>query len=141
VRDLVVDARVTIPGSELRIAFARAGGPGGQNVNKVATKVELRWRPADTAALSDADRALVVRRLAPRLTGAGELIITSTLTRDQARNRQDALDKLAATVRAALHRPRRRKPTRPSRAAKERRVQGKKQRGRTKALRGRVDDR
>jgi ribosome-associated protein len=139
-RDLVVDPRVTIPASELHVSFSRSGGPGGQNVNKVSSKVELRWRPAGTAAVSGDDLRRLLERLGPRLTGAGELLVTSSLTRDQARNRQDALAKLAATVRAALVRPRRRKPTRPSRAAKQRRLQGKKQRGRTKQLRGRVDD-
>ncbi|HEX7839236.1 MAG TPA: peptide chain release factor-like protein, partial [Kofleriaceae bacterium] len=82
-QDIVVTPRVVIPGGELALAFARSGGPGGQNVNKVASKVELRWNPTTTAALSDDDRAWVVERLRSRLTSDGELIVTSTATRDQ----------------------------------------------------------
>jgi ribosome-associated protein len=134
-RDVVVNERVTIPAAELRISFARSGGPGGQNVNKVASKVELRWTPADSGALTDADRAWLVRRLGNRLTSGGELIVTSELTRDQSRNREDALDKLGTVVRDALRRPKRRVKTRPSKAARERRIQEKKQRGEAKRRR------
>lgn len=121
----MVAPRVIIPGGELAIAFSRSGGPGGQNVNKVASKVELRWNPATTAALGDDDRAWLVHRLARRLTGDGTLIVTSTATRDQIKNRDDATQKLAAIVRAALARPAPRRATRPSRAAKRRRVADK----------------
>ena len=120
-QDLVVTPRVTIPGGELALAFARSGGPGGQNVNKVSSKVELRWNPTTSAALTDDDRAWLVHRLRSRLTSDGTLIVTSTATRDQAKNRDDATSKLALIVRAALDRPRPRRATRPSRAAKRRR--------------------
>ncbi len=124
-QDLVVTPRVTIPGGELAIAFARSGGPGGQNVNKVASKVELRWNPTTSAALTDDDRAWLVHRLKRRLTSDGTLIVTSTATRDQGKNRDDATSKLALIVRAALDRPKPRRATRPSRAAKRRRVADK----------------
>ncbi|HTM21686.1 MAG TPA: alternative ribosome rescue aminoacyl-tRNA hydrolase ArfB [Kofleriaceae bacterium] len=141
--DLII-GRLRIPGDELTIGFARSGGPGGQNVNKVETKVELRWRPAGSAALaplSDGERAWLLGRLRGRLTDGGELIVTSTLTRNQARNRADALDKLAAIVAAALRRPKPRRKTRPSRGAVERRIAAKKRRGRAKAdRRGGADD-
>lgn len=138
-RDLVIDERVTIPAAEIQVAFARSGGPGGQNVNKVESKVELRWRPGDSGALTEAQRGLVVARLGSRLTAAGELIVTSQRTRDQSRNREDALDKLAGLVRWALERPTPRRPTRPSRSARERRVNEKKRRGEVKRMR-RLDD-
>ena len=124
-QDIVVTPRVIIPGGELAIAFARSGGPGGQNVNKVASKVELRWNPTTSAALGDDDRAWLVHRLRSRLTADGTLIVTSTATRDQLKNRDDATSKLALIVRAALDRPKPRKATRPSRSAKRRRLADK----------------
>jgi ribosome-associated protein len=128
VDDLPIDARTTIPGRELHLAFARAGGPGGQNVNKVASKVELRWSPASSAALSDEQKQRIVRRLGHRLTKDGELIVTSARSRDQARNRDDARAKLARIVSRALEEVRPRKPTRPSAAARRRRLREKRQR-------------
>ncbi len=121
----MVTPRVTIPGGELAIAFSRSGGPGGQNVNKVASKVELRWNPVASTALEADDRAWLLQRLASRLTSDGTLIVTSTATRDQLKNRDDATRKLALIVRVALDRPRPRKPTRISRGAKRRRVADK----------------
>jgi ribosome-associated protein len=125
VDDIVVTPRVIIPGDELAIAFARSGGPGGQNVNKVASKVELRWNPTTSAALGDDDRAWLIHRLRSRLTSDGTLIVTSTATRDQLKNRDDATSKLALIVRAALDRPKPRKATKPSRSAKRRRLADK----------------
>jgi ribosome-associated protein len=139
VGDVTVNERITIPATELRVAFARSGGPGGQNVNKVNSKVELRWTPATSAALGDDDRALLLQKLAARLTNDGELLVTSERTRDQLKNRADAQAKLAAIVAAALHRPKKRKPTKPSRGAKERRIGAKKHRAEIKKGR-RYDD-
>ncbi|HUH03170.1 MAG TPA: alternative ribosome rescue aminoacyl-tRNA hydrolase ArfB [Kofleriaceae bacterium] len=123
--DVVVNDALTIPAAELAVAFARSGGPGGQHVNKTETKVELRWRPGDSAVLSERDRAWLLRKLAPRLTGDGELIVVSSGSRSQATNRREAGDRLAEIVRAALIRPKPRKKTRPSRGAIERRLAGK----------------
>jgi ribosome-associated protein len=131
---------VTIPGDELAIAFARSGGPGGQNVNKVASKVELRWNPTTTAVLSADERAWVIERLRSRLTSDGTLIVTSTATRDQLKNRDDASSKLALIVRAALHRPTPRRPTRPSRSAKRRRIADKRHNAEIKRNRTSRDD-
>src|SRR4051812_24009595 len=131
-QDLVVTPRVTIPGGELAIAFARSGGPGGQNVNKVASKVELRWNPTTSAALTHDDRALLIERLRNRLTNDGTLIVTSQLTRDQLQNRDDAESKLVLIVRAALHRDKPRRETKPSRSSKRRRVADKRHRSETK---------
>jgi ribosome-associated protein len=125
VQDVVVTPQVTIPAGELALAFARSGGPGGQNVNKVASKVELRWNPTTSAALTEDERTWLVHRLKSRLTSDGTLIVTSTATRDQLKNRDDATSKLALIVRAALDRPKPRRATRPSRAAKRRRIADK----------------
>jgi ribosome-associated protein len=139
-QDIVVTPRVVIPGGELAIAFARAGGPGGQNVNKVASKVELRWNPTTTAALGDDERAWLIERLRSRLTSDGTLIVTSTATRDQGKNRDDAADKLALIVRAALARPKPRRPTKPSRGAKRRRLADKRHHAEIKRTRASRDD-
>jgi len=138
-RDLVVSPRLTIPAGELAIAFARSGGPGGQNVNKVASKVELRWNPTTSVALGDGDRAWLLDRLRSRLTGDGTLIVTSTLTRDQLQNRDDAESKLVLILRTALERPKTRRATKPSRSAKRRRVADKRHRSEIKRMR-RGDD-
>ena len=74
--DIVVTPRLTIPAGELSMSFARSGGPGGQNVNKVSSKVELRWNPRTSSALADDDRALLLERLASKLTNDGTLIVT-----------------------------------------------------------------
>ena len=139
-QDIVVTPRVVIPGGELAIAFARSGGPGGQNVNKVASKVELRWNPTTTAALGPDERAHLVERLGSRLTGDGTLIVTSTATRDQARNREDAAGKLALIVRAALARPKPRRPARPPGGAKRRRLADKRHHAEIKRRRAGSDD-
>ena len=131
-QDLVVQPGLTIPGSELTIAFARSGGSGGQNVNKVSSKVDLRWHPGSSSALHPDDRAWLLEKLGTRLTGDGALIVTSTLTRDQVKNREDALSKLALIVRAALIRPKNRRATKPSRGAKRRRVEDKRHRAEIK---------
>ena len=132
VEDLAVTSDITIPAHELSISFARSGGPGGQNVNKVESKVELRWTPGASGAFQGPDREWLLRRLASKLTSAGELIVTSSRTRDQLKNREDALAKLAETVRQALVRPKKRRKTKPTAAAKRRRLEAKKQRSRVK---------
>jgi len=137
VADLRIAHGIVIPEAELSESFTRSAGPGGQNVNKVASKVELRWNPGASAALRDADRAWLLGRLGRRLTAGGDLVVTSSATRDQARNRTDARIRLAELVRAALHRPRRRVATRPSRGSVERRLSGKKRRADTKRARTR----
>jgi ribosome-associated protein len=132
VQDIVVTPRVTIPGGELAIAFSRSGGPGGQNVNKVSSKVELRWNPTTSTALTGEERAWLLERLRSRLTSDGTLIVTSTATRDQLKNRDDATSKLALIVRAALARPKPRRTTKPPRAVKRRRIADKRHRAEIK---------
>lgn len=131
-RDVFVQPGITIPASELTFAFARSGGSGGQNVNKVSSKVDLRWTPASSSALSEDARALVLENLANKLTTEGALIVTSQRTRDQIKNREDALDKLALIVKAALFRQKPRKATRVSKRQKARRVQDKRHRSEIK---------
>ena len=138
--DIVVTPRVIIPGDELAMSFSRSGGPGGQNVNKVASKVELRWNPTTSAALEPDERAWLIERLKNRLTSDGTLIVTSTATRDQIKNRDDATSKLALIVKAALHRPKPRRATKPSRSAKRRRVADKRHHSEIKRNRRGGDD-
>ena len=138
--DLVINANLTIPLKEISISFARSGGPGGQHVNKVETKVEARWSVLNSDSLTEENRAWLLKKLANRLTNTGDLVISSSLTRDQSRNRAEALNKLAKTVRGALTKPKKRKATRPSKGAKAKRLQEKKKRGETKQRRSKPDD-
>jgi ribosome-associated protein len=138
-RDLFVSPHLTIPAGELSLAFSRSGGPGGQNVNKVASKVELRWNVVRSVAISYGDRAWLLGQLRNRLTQDGDLVVTSTTTRDQLQNREDAADKLVQIVRAALHRPTPRRPTKPSRGSKRRRLEGKRRHAEIKQGRRSVD--
>jgi ribosome-associated protein len=139
VRDIVITPRLTIPAGELEWSFARSGGSGGQNVNKVSSKVDLRWNPETSTALTLDDRARLLERLRNRLSTDGYLIVTSTATRDQIKNRDDAMDKLALIVRSALHREKPRKPTKPTKGAKRRRLEDKRRHAEKKSNR-RFDD-
>jgi ribosome-associated protein len=129
---------VLIPASDLTFAASRSSGPGGQNVNKVASKIELRFDLAGTTALHPAVKARLRALAANRLDADGQLRVVSQKTRDQLQNRQDALDKLAALIRSALVAPKPRRATRPTRGSKRRRLESKQHRSGTKQLRRRV---
>ena len=110
----------------------RASGPGGQGVNTTSSRVELLWNPSTSRALSEEERERVVHRLSRMRDASGNLRIVCDVTRSQTRNRTLATERLAALVRTALHVPKKRKATRPSRAAKQARLDEKKRRSRTK---------
>lgn len=131
-RELHVAERVVIPASDLSWAAARSGGPGGQNVNKVSSKVELRFDLEGTRALdpSAKDRLRTIAK--NRIDADGCILIVSQTTRDQVRNLQDARDRLAELVRQALIVPKRRRKTKPTRSSVERRIESKKRRAETK---------
>jgi ribosome-associated protein len=132
---LEISEVVAIPRAELEYRASRAGGAGGQHVNTSSTRIELLWNVRTTSALDDAARSRVEAKLASRLDSEGWLRIVSSARRSQLQNREAADARLTELVRAALVIPKRRKPTKPSRGAKEARLTRKKKRSDTKRQR------
>ena len=135
---LQVTPAIVIEDSEIEERFIRSSGPGGQNVNKVATAVQLRFDAARSPALDDRIRARLRTVAGSRVTADGVVVIEARRHRTQAQNREDARERLLALLREAVRSPRRRRATAPTRASRERRVETKKRRARTKQGRGPV---
>ena len=130
-----VTQHISLDENEIHLHFVRSSGPGGQNVNKVAKAVQLRFDVGNSPSLPGDVRTRLIRLAGRRVTQDGILIIEARQFRTQERNREDAIKRLIELVRQATQKPKPRKKTRPSRAAKERRIEGKKQRGNIKKMR------
>jgi ribosome-associated protein len=132
-----VTASISLDPREIEESFVRASGPGGQNVNKVSSAVQLRFDVRNSPSLPEDVRERLVRLAGSRMTQDGILIIQAQDFRDQPRNREDAVARLVALIRAAAIRPKTRRATRPSKGAKERRLEAKSQRSGVKSMRRR----
>jgi ribosome-associated protein len=130
-------AGVEIPEDELEFVWIRSPGPGGQNVNKVATAVQLRFNAAGSRILDEWSRSRLATLAGRRMTREGWVVISAHRHRTQEANRRDALERLEELIRSARERPKARRATRPTRGSRERRLEGKKQRTAVKQMRGR----
>jgi ribosome-associated protein len=137
---IFVTDQIRLADEEIEVSFVRASGPGGQNVNKVATAAQLRFDAAASPALTPAVKERLKRLAGRRMTDAGVIVITANRFRTQERNRADALERLVEVIRAAAIAPTPRKPTRPTLASKRRRLEEKRRRAATKSLRSRDFD-
>lgn len=126
---LRINSRLILPPGELHASFSRSGGPGGQNVNKVATRVQLRFSVLESPSLGERRRARLMRQLESRLTRGGEVVVHASSQRERGRNLEEARQRLAALLRTGLQVPKRRKATKPTRASKRKRLDAKRQRG------------
>jgi len=125
-------------GSEMHFSASRSSGPGGQHVNKVSTKMELRFHVANSMLLTDSEKELINEKLSGRINIAGELIVVSQSERSQLQNKEKAIEKFYILITRALTPRKKRKPTRPPRVAKEERLEAKRQHGEKKERRSKV---
>ncbi|MBM3893346.1 aminoacyl-tRNA hydrolase [Candidatus Dependentiae bacterium] len=133
--EVVINGSLIIPEHELEITTSRAGGPGGQHVNKTDSRVTVRWNVFTSQVLDETQRARIIKNMQSQLTTAGDLLVHNSESRSQLDNKEAALASLAALVKKALLVPKRRKPTKASQAAKVARVNEKKYRGQIKKMR------
>ncbi len=135
---ITITAHISLHEDELQFSFIRASGPGGQNVNKVATAAQLRFDVAHSPNLSDEVRQRLILLAGNKMTNEGELIIKATRHRTQERNKQDAIAQLKSLIISATVRPKKRRKTRPTRSSVKKRLDSKKLHSRKKALRGSI---
>ena len=137
---LKVTESISLPLTEIKLSFIASPGPGGQNVNKVATTVQLRFNVWQSTSLPEGVRSRLIALLSKRLTAQGELIIKASRFRTQERNKQDAFNRLIALIKQVAVPPKKRKKTKPTYASKQRRLKTKKLQGMKKVLRGKRID-
>lgn len=138
--DIFVKEGLIIPGHEIEITASRAGGPGGQHVNKTSTRITVRWNVAASNVLSDEQKVRLFEKLGSQLSKEGDLLVHSSASRSQQHNKKAALDLLAKRVQKALHVPKKRMKARIPKGAKEARLQQKKQRSELKKTRSKRFD-
>lgn len=134
-----VTPALTIPDEEIEMSFSTSGGPGGQHANRSATRVELRWNVETSRALTEQQRKILKSRLRSRIDSDGSLRVVAASSRSQMRNRQEAEQRLAKLVAFGLRKPRERIATRPTKAAKNRRLESKRHRSEIKKARRKPD--
>lgn len=139
-RDLVINDRITLPGWRITVETTRSGGPGGQHANTSDTAVRIRLHLGSIHELHPAVLTRVRRAYPSYLTGDDELVVVSRNSRSQSSNLEDAYSRMAEMIRAHLIPPKKRRPTKPTRASKRRRMDAKSRRSQTKKLRGKVHD-
>ena len=137
---LEINSDITIKTAEIRFDFVRSSGPGGQNVNKVASAVQLRFDIRNSTSIPDEIKQRLIKLAGKRVNSEGILLIDARTSRSQSQNRAEALERLKSLILKALHKPKPRRKTRPTTASKEKRLRSKKMRGNLKRLRGNVKD-